>query len=186
MSSVQTFCRQVRARSAEHRDAIQRLASLPGQIVPILRQELDSLIRVIFLLAQRDRQYRDYLIDAAVNGRQWTTKGSRKRLTDREMVDLANGLHGWAESVYRFGCGFIHLSNLHDYRNRDPLQELPDDERTAVLGHLRYYHGGLVQESPTFDDIVPFLPQVFEKVAGNLECYLREIENDGDLDDHAV
>jgi hypothetical protein len=185
MSAVETFCRQVRSRSAEHREAIRRLSSLPGQIVAILRQELDSLIRVIFLLAQTDRQYRDYLIDAAVDGRKWTARGSRKRLTDREMVDLANGLHGWTESVYRFGCCFIHLFNLHDYRNRDPLQQLPDEEKAAVLGHLRYYHGGLVQESPTFQDMVPFLPRVFEKVADNLECYLRQLENDGDLDEGA-
>jgi hypothetical protein len=114
----------------------------------------------MFLLSQRDRQYRNYLIEATVNGRKWTAKGSRSRLTDREMVDLANGLHGWAESVYRFGCGFIHLSNLHDYRNRDPLQQLPDEERAAVIRHLRRYHGGPVQQSPTFQDVVPYLPQV--------------------------
>lgn len=182
VSSLETFCRQVRSRSVEHRDAIRRLSSLPGQMVAILRQELDSLIRVIFLLAQEDRRYRGYLIDAAANGRKWTAKGSRKKLTDREMVDLANRLHGWTESVYRFGCGLIHLSNMHDYRTRDPLRHLPDDERNAVIEHLRSYHGGPAQASPTFQDVVPFISRVFEKVSDNLECYLRQLENDGDLD----
>ena len=40
------------------------------------------------------------------------------------MVDLAQGLHGWTQLVYRFGCSFIHLSDLHDYQARDPFNLL--------------------------------------------------------------
>jgi hypothetical protein len=182
MNAIETFCRQVRARSAEHRQAVRSLQGLPGQIVSVLRQELDSMVRVIFLLAQPDRQYRHALLEAAVHDRKWTAKGSRRRIADREMVDLANGLHGWTESVYRFGCGFIHLSGLHDYRSRDALDQLDDQEKQAVLGHLRFYHGGPSQQTPTFKDIEPFLPRVFEKIADNLECYVRQLEQDKDID----
>jgi hypothetical protein len=33
-----------------------------------------------------------------------------------------------------------------------------------------------------FEDIVPLLPDVFEKIASNLECYLRQLENDEDIE----
>lgn len=174
---VNTLCRQIRARSTEHRAAVGALRFAPGQVVSILRQELDSMIRVIFLLAQNDMAYRNELIEASVSGKKWTATGSRRTITDREMVELANKLHGWTRSVYQFGCGFIHLSNLHDYRNRDPLAQITREEREAILEHLRNYHGGPSNLSPTFDDIVPLLPKVFEKIADNLECYLRQIEN---------
>jgi|SRR6266571_720786 len=186
MTAVETFCRQIRARSTEHRAAIHALRQMPGQIISVLRQELDSMVRVIFLLAQRDRNYRAQLIESATSGEKWTAKDSRTRVTDRDMVNLAQRLHGWTRSVYEFGCGFIHLSNLHDYRNRDPLTQIVPAERDAILAHLRYYHGGPSNSTPTFDDLIPLLPRVFDKIADNLECYVKDLEADGDLEDKAV
>ncbi len=181
MSETQTFCRQVRARSAENRRAMEALRAAPGQMVSILRQELDSLVRVVFLLSQRDRHHRKRLIDDSVAGRRWLRRGSLQPVTDREMVDLTNTLHGWTKSVYAFGCAFIHLSSFHDYQDRDPLKQITVDERDAILAHLRYYHGGPSQVSPSFSDVVPLLPMVFMKIADNLECYVKELERDGEL-----
>lgn len=151
-------------------------------MVAVLRQEVDSLVRVVYLLAQSDRTYRQQLLDAAVTGKKWTMKDARHIVTDREMVELANTLHGWTGSVYRFGCAFIHLSSFHDYRNRDPMAQITREERDAVLKHLRFYHGGPEGSAPTFDEIVPFLPNVFAKIADNLEYYVKQLENDEELD----
>lgn len=186
MSEMEIFCRQVRARTAEHRAAMLALRALPGQMVSILRQELDSLVRVVFLLSQTDRRYRRRLIEDSVSGRKWTRPGSRQPVTDREMVDLADRLHGWTKSVYAFGCAFIHLSNLHDHQARDPLDQITHAERTAILEHLRYYHGGPNATSPTFSDVVPLLPAVFEKIASNLDCYVAQLEKDEGLEGEAV
>ena len=182
MSAIDIFCRQVRARSAENRQAMLAVRALPGQMVSVLRQELDSLVRVVFVLAQKDRQYRRRLIEDSVSGRRWRRPDSKQQVTDREMVDLADTLHGWTRSVYAFGCAFIHLSNLHDHKARDPLDYVSEVERNEILSHLRHYHGGPNETSPRFPDVVPFLPMVFTKIADNLECYVRQIESDGDLE----
>ena len=92
------------------------------------------------------------------------------------MVDLAQHLQGWTCSVYKFGCAFIHLSNLHDYNDRDPLEQLPHGERQDVLQHCRAYHGGPSNENPQFTDLVPYMPRILEKIASNLECYLAKLE----------
>ncbi len=175
--ALQTFCRQVRERSRENRQALalSQGAELYSNVFGILRQELDSMIRVIFLLSLSDSTRRNSLIDDAVNGRIWK-KNAKGRITDREMIELADRLHSWSRSVYRFGCAFIHLSSLHDYRERDPFDRLSQEERTDLLQHLRYYHGGPDSDVPTFQDIVCYLPSVFEKVAGNLEYYLHQLE----------
>ena len=182
MTAVDTFCRQVRERSAENRQAMVAVRELPGQMVSVLRQELDSLVRVVFLLAQRDRAYRHRLIEDSVSGRRWKDPNSRRVVTDREMVDLTDELHGWTKSVYAFGCAFIHLSSFHDHRARDPLDQVSEAERKAILDQLRYYHGGPSGPSPRFTDVVPYLPMVFTEIADNLECYVKQPEQDGDIE----
>jgi hypothetical protein len=154
---------------------------LSGQEFGILRQELDSLIRVIYLLSITDRKHREELITASTEGRKW--KIGKKPITDREMVDLAQTLHGWTQSVYLFGCGFIHLSKLHDHRHRDPMKDINPIEKANIVRHLRHYHGGPVNDDPSFDEIIPFLPGVFMKIHDNLEYYLKSLAADEDLRD---
>ena len=90
------------------------------------------------------------------------------------MVDLAQKLQGWTQSVYKFGCAFIHLSSFHDYSDRDPLQQISAQERQDILEQCRGYHGG--PKGDTFADLVPYLPKVLAKVAANLDYYLDELE----------
>lgn len=176
MEPLVIFCRQVRSRSAEHREAVRHLmpAGTFGAIVGILRQEIDSMVRVIYLLSVTDRERRRELLARAVAHQPWLTKGAR--VTDREMVELADKLQGWTKSVYRFGCAFIHLSAFHDYAHRDPLAMIPDVEREAILAHMRYYHGGPTSNHPSFETLGSYLPSVFEKIASNLEHYVKELE----------
>ena len=183
MSDIAIFCRQVRERSQENRRAMSLLhgAALMGQAVGVLRQELDSMVRVIYLLSVTDRARRMQLISAAANGEKWKSQMSGQ-VTDREMVDLAEHLHGWTGSVYRFGCAFIHLSSYHDYKSRDPVKTLSAKEHSDLLGHLRHYHGGPPSNEFTFLDLATFLPAVFEKIASNLEHYIETLARDGQLD----
>jgi len=134
------------------------------------------MVRVIYLLPQSSER-RLVLIDASVRGEKWTREASRAKITDREMVDLAQTLHGWTQPVYKFGCAFIHLSSLHDYNDRDPLSQLPEDERRDIIQHCRHYHGGPTADTAAFEGLVPYLPRILDKVSGNLECYLVALEN---------
>lgn len=185
MDSLAIFCRQVRARSAEHRLAVASLGSARthSTIVGILRQELDSMVRVVYLLSVTDRGRREELVAASAGGRQWSRPDRGGRVTDREMVELADRLNGWTKSVYGFGCAFIHLSSFHDYASRDPLGMIPEDERVAILHHMRHYHGGPIGDRPSFDELAQFFPSVFDKIASNLECYLGYLEECRDLVD---
>jgi hypothetical protein len=177
MNFNRVFIRQVRSRSEEHQRAMEVLsqARLAGQMVAVLRQELDSMVRVIYLLEQ-DEARRTVLIKASVQGEKWSQLHSRSYVSDKEMVDLAQGLEGWTRSVYKFGCAFIHLSNLHDYNDRDPLEQLPPGEREDLLGHCRHYHGGPPQDDAKFSALVPYLPRVLKKISENLRCYLGGLE----------
>lgn len=182
-TNVQILVRQIRERSRENEESLRLLHGkrLHANVMSILRQELDSLIRVIFLLSQTDRTYRNRLIEASVNGRAWTKKGGKGRITDREMVELSNNLFYWAKNVYEFGCAFIHLSSFHDHATRDPMERISPNERSTIASYINYYHGTHLSPTVKFSEILPHLPAVFEKIKSNTECYLKDLENEGDL-----
>lgn len=180
--AIERFARSVRRRSLENQHALLLVAraGLLAPAVAILRQEVDSLIRVIYLLAQH-RPYRAVLIAAALAGERWRRADGRAPVTDRDMVELASRLFGWTQSVYKFGCAFVHLSRLHDYDPLDVLALLPAAERQDMLDHLRHYHGGPQADRPDLAEFLQLLPRTLEKIAGNLDYYLEKLESDEDV-----
>lgn len=178
------FCRMVRERSAENAEAMRLLFGrrLLAQCMGVLRLEVDSMVRVIYLLAAPPERRAD-LLEAAASGGLWQRESGKGRVTDREMVDLADRLNGWTASVYKFGCGFIHLSRYHDYNDTDPLALVSEGDRRAILLHMRNYHGGPPSEHPTFEELAWYFPMVFEKIRSNLECYVKRLEAGAGADD---
>ena len=178
----------IRNRSEENRRAIQCFAMPHGVLSPafsILRQELDSMIRVIYLLAVTDITERQRLIDSTLRGDKWkvqTNKGKWRDVTDREMVDLAQHLQGWTKSVYKFGCAFVHPSDFHNHLAQNPFGKLDESEKQDILSHMRYYHGGPFHDDPDMSELASYVPQVLEKIASNIECYLKELEQNKVLD----
>jgi hypothetical protein len=175
-ADVEAFCRTVRERSRNNRAALCLLdrAALTGKVMETLREELDSMIRCVYLLSIKDQQRRRQLISQFLDGGRWP-------VTDAKMVELSNRLQGWTQNVYKFGCAFIHLSKYHNAM-QDPLDSLSPLERQQIADHLSYYHGFHMDVTTRFNDIVAILPEVFEKIASNLECYVRDLEGNSGLD----
>lgn len=180
MTDKEQFCRILRERSSEHKTAINLMvrSELYGQAISILRQELDSMVRVIFLLSKSDLDVREHFIRQTLNNTKWTLPSSRTIVTDRLMVDLTNSLFGWALSVYKFGCAFIHLSPMSDYRNDNPFLQLTQLEINNVKEHLHNYHGFPLTNDLTMQTISPYLLKIFAKISDNLAYYIGELEND--------
>lgn len=188
-TNTEIFCGMIRNRSEENLRAIQCFSMLHGVLSPafsILRQELDSMIRVIYLLAVTDVTERQRLIDSTLRGEKWkvqTNKGKWRDVTDREMVDLAQHLQGWTQSVYKFGCAFVHLSDFHNHLAQNPFDKLMKFEKQDILSHMRYHHDGPSHDDLDMAELAIYVPQVFEKIARNLECYLIELEQNNALDE---
>lgn len=185
MTDREQFCRILRERSNEHKIAINLMLQngLYGQVISILRQELDSMVRVIFLLNETDLSIRSHFIGQTLNNTKWTWPNSRTIVTDRHMVDLANTLFGWTQSVYKLGCAFIHLSPMNNYKNKNPFLQLTQDEIDDVKQHLNNYHEFPLTCDLTMLTITPYLQRMFTKVSDNLEYYINGLENGriGDL-----
>jgi hypothetical protein len=182
INETKIFCELVRRRSQENKNGMSVLHQQNEVISPmmsILRQELDSLIRVIYLLSIANLNLRESLITSTLEGENWqvpTTNGKMKKVTDKDMVELSQKLQGWSKSVYKFGCSFIHLSNFHNYVSQNPFESLPQEEQKNIVEYLRYYHGGPISDCPTMQELSSYFPQVLEKISSNLECYLKNLE----------
>lgn len=176
------FCNMIRNRSSENRRAMQCFP-IPHEVlspsISILRQELDSMVRVIYLLYIKDLAERSRLIRSTLHGERWQVRTKNDKLrtvTDREMVELAQQLDGWTRSVYSFGCAFIHLSDYHNHFIQNPFDRLTDTEKQDILKHMRYYHGGPRTNDPDLQELSRYIPRVFEKIASNLKLYVDQLE----------
>ena len=175
--SLEKFIRLTRDRSRDNTRAIQSLHAqeLYGQAISILRQELDSLIRICYLLTISNFNERLRLINDTLNGTKWKING--QNITDRKMVTVATQYNHWAPEVYDFGNSFTHLTNYHDFKNSDPLAQLTNDQKNTIRHYLNTYHSfGSIKEV-TFQNVIPFVPQVAHKVSDNLNSYLDDLEN---------
>lgn len=175
--NTDTFCRMIKARSREHHEAV-RVALDKGWLAivgSVLRMELDSMIRVIWLLGHPDTS--EQILASCVAGEGF--KVGRTRISDREMAEDAAHVNGWVRAVYSFGNTFVHLTNAHDYAVLDPFQGYK--HRGEVIGFLNHYHrgkvpGGPVDDSSTLSDVAAYAPYVLEKITSNLDIYVRELQ----------
>ena len=179
MNKTSKFCNIIRTRSKENEIAVRLLFNnrLYGQVISILRQELDSMVRCIFLLNIPDLNQRENLISQMLEGKRWKNQ-QNKIITDKDMVEISNDLQGWTKSVYKFGCSFIHLSNFHNYIEDDPFESLDRIENDNIKNHMHNYHGFNLDNNLTFDNVKPYLYNVFDKISSNLRCYINSVEKE--------
>jgi hypothetical protein len=71
--NLQIFCRQISDRPRENFAAFHLLfqAKVYGNTLSLIGQEIDSMIRAVYLLSVADIKYRNALIKASVNGERW-------------------------------------------------------------------------------------------------------------------
>lgn len=175
MEKIKQFCQLVRQRSSDNREAVKLLYEhqLHANIIAILRQELDSMVRVLHVLLQQTESQKNSLIESCLRGDRWN-------ITDAKMVSEANKLNGWENLVYKFGCSFVHLSNLCDINAINISEMLTEQERNDIANYINAYHyWDKTEKFPnpfTVEDILPQLLHIFEKIADNLEYYLEKLE----------
>lgn len=182
MEKIEQFCRLVRQRSTDNRKAVELLYKnqLYTNIIAILRQELDSMVRVLYVLLQQTESNKISLIESCLRGDKWN-------ITDAKMVSEANKLNGWEYLVYKFGCSFVHLSNLCDINAINFSEILSEQERNDIANYINAYHyWDKTEKFPnpfTVDDISSQLLNIFEKITDNLEYYLEKLETNKKLNE---
>ena len=92
------------------------------------------------------------------------------------MIEFISRIDGWPRVAYDFACSFVHLSNLHGYRPESPLAALETADRERIVDYLRRYHGAPTDENPSAGELLILAESVLEKITGNINCYLEDLE----------
>jgi hypothetical protein len=172
--------RLVDKRSREHDVAFKLLYEqhLYGACAGLVRQEIDNLMRVDYLAFHIPLSDRDGLCRDALSGTRWekTSKGGKpEAIKDLDFHTLAACNHSWVSLAYRYCSKFIHLTNFWDYDSSDPVVTMPATDREQMISYLNTYHG-LQGNTLTMDQLIEYLPMVFEKIRSNVEFYVSEEE----------
>lgn len=167
--AVRQFLRSVHARSGENVRSLPQLVAAQsyGVAIGLLRQEIDTFIRLVYLNAQ-DETTALKLVTQFAAGRRW-------RIKEWEMVDLATQNYFWVEIAYRFGCKLIHLSEFHDYDSVDPFTTIPKEDRDSIIRFLQGHHG-YSDEDIDLPQFLEFLPKVMTKISDKVEHYSSLME----------
>ncbi len=174
------FVELVKKRSEENKNSISLLYAegLIGNCISILRQELDTFIRIIYLGRISSIPERERLMQLTLDGQKWTTLTANnkwRRITDSDMVLISNQVKGYISYVYKFGCAFIHLSDSHDYLNQDPFTKLSFSEILDVKTYLSQYHGFPRNQELTIHSFQRLIPEVFKKISSNMLYYTDDL-----------
>lgn len=180
----QIFRRSVEARSKEHHQAMGVAVALGWWAIvgTVLRMELDSMVRVLYLL--RTPGARQRILASCVAGGGFKDGG--RRIQDRDMVAVAVADNDWVSAVYEFGNKFVHLTDAHDYAEIDPFSAY--EHREEVIRYLNQHHRHRLPDRPlnnesTLADIALYAPYVLEKITSNLRNYLewlgKEVSQNG-------
>lgn len=179
MDDIQKFLRQAKSRSSENMESFALLYANGkfGTCISILRMELDTLVRLVYLSFHCPPAEAVRLMTQSVNGEKWSrlnANGKIIKVTDKEMVDLATTI-GWERIIYDFGSKLIHLSDYHAYGTDDPVVKLPAATRNQMGQYLSHYHGWSGSQL-TFSDIIRHLPDVMTKLTDNVKCHAEMLE----------
>jgi len=176
-NDIEEFCSIVTKRSQENLNSLLLLLENGNFSIAIglLRQELDSLIRVAYLCdINPSKEEAKELISNMLQGKQWKKLRNNKsiRITDREMINLASKIGGWVEIIYSFGNKLIHLSDMH---SNNPTKNITIEEKNEIIKYLSDYH-----QYPYKDinkvHIEEYLPKIMKKLVENVAFYVEEIK----------
>jgi hypothetical protein len=140
-------------------------------------QELDQIIRLLFLLNSSPSNRKQFM-ESSVNSHRWyiiNSENKKEFLSDEVLLKFAETLSGWNRSIYEFGFSFDKLTNGFNYGSRDPIKGMSELDRSKLSNYICEYHVNDFPNDFTLDDLIPILPMIIEKISIQLKTYMEKI-----------
>lgn len=148
-----------------------------GNCISIMCQELDQVIRLLYLIKSRSHE-KDELIAQAINSQKWFLLGpDRKKtyITEETLSEFAKTLTGWEKAIYEFGLAFKSLSSNYNYILKDPIKGMKDAERDKIHAYIVEYHDKDFPADFALGNLIPELQAIFERISENLKLAMEQL-----------
>ena len=183
------FFEAIKKRSDEHKKAFEFAVQekLYGQMGAIIRQELDSLLRVDYFKRLSEQEKKDTLAKFLANEKRTFPSDANMLETNTikyelpskdcdEEIELMLGAMsmGWTRFIYSIGCSLIHLTQLHNSGEVEPQLAFTDEERREIVEGVNCWQklamksSFRISQDFTFNDLVMAAPAAFHKLRSNL------------------
>jgi len=149
-----------------------------GNCISILCQELDQIVRLLFLLNSRAEDRRLFM-ESSINSHKWfrmNSENKKELITEEILLKFTDTLNGWDRAVYEFGFAFNNLSSNFNYGSKDPIKSMSDVDRQNLYKYITEYHVKDFPREFTLGDLVPILPAIIKLISKNLLAYLEMLE----------
>jgi hypothetical protein len=148
-----------------------------GNCISIMCQELDQIIRLLFLLNSSSNEKKQF-INSSINNHKWYIVNSlnkKENITDKMLLKFTETLNGWDKSIYEFGFSFTSLSNNFNYGSKDPIKSMNEADRKKLSDYIIEYHIKDFPEDFSLDDLIPVLPMIIKTISSKLKSYMKKI-----------
>jgi hypothetical protein len=148
-----------------------------GNCISIMCQELDQIIRLLFLL-NSNAAAKKLFIYSSINSHKWyivNKENKKEYITDENLLKFTETLSGWDKSIYEFGFSFKNLTTSFNYGSRDPIKSMSETDREKLYNYIREYHNKDFVSDFSLDDLIPVLPLIIEEISRNLKNYMSKL-----------
>jgi len=144
ITPLEEFKKIVFQRLEENQKSFDILFGLKhyGNCISIMRQELDQIIRLLFLLNSA-KNVQKQLIESSINNHKWfviNKENKKDYITDEIISKYSESLKGWDKSIYEFGLAFGSLATTFNYGTKDPIKTMAENDRDKIYKYIIEYH----------------------------------------------
>ena len=148
-----------------------------GNCISIMCQELDQVIKILFLLNRNKSEQRQF-IESSINNHRWSliTKDNKKEyISDTVFTEYSNTLKGWDKSIYEFGLAFGNLANTFNYGTKDPIKSMGENDKEKIYKYIKEYHNTTFPIDYDISNLIIELPTILNTISINLKKYIDKL-----------
>jgi hypothetical protein len=179
ISPIDEYKKIILQRLDENRKSFDLLFGIKhyGNCISIMRQELDQVIKLLFLLNSTKNEQNQY-IESSINNHKWfiTNLDHKKEyITEESLTKYSETLSGWDKSIYEFGLAFGSLANTFNYGTKDPIKGMGENEKEKIYNYISEYHNKNFPREYDLSILILELPTILNKISINLASYMDRL-----------
>jgi hypothetical protein len=179
ITPIEEYKKIVSQRLEENRKSFDLLFGIKhyGNCISIMRQELDQVVKLLFLLnSTKDDQKK--FIESSINNHKWFIVNSDNKkdyITEDVFTKYSETLDGWDKSIYEFGLAFGSLANTYNYGTKDPIKSMGENDKEKIYEYISEYHNKNFPKDYDLSKLILELPTILNKISINLQKYMDRL-----------
>jgi len=179
ITPINEYKKLVFQRLDENRKSFDLLFSIRhyGNCISIMCQELDQVIKILFLLNSSKEDQKKF-IESSINNHKWfviRNIDKKEYITEEVLETYSETLIGWDKSIYEFGLAFGSLANTFNYGTRDPIKSMGEKDKEKIYQYITEFHNKDFPKNYDLSNLIIELPTILNKISVNLRNYMDKI-----------